>query len=502
MGEACSTASVVEDASPSAIEAEDDQEEPPFWDGAGGADLSPDTATAAVKVLTRRDIALRQEEAVAEAADLLGVGLDEAFLLLRSQAWDPDALSEAFFADSDKTCKVAGVFMLEEGQSAAPASPPNDLCGICFTEPPIALLPCGHSSYCAGCWTEYARTAVEEGKAGLRLKCPTEACVVRLRPSDFRRICSGEVLERYQRFELEAFVDGGRRLAWCPGPRCELAVELPIFSQAQKIECPCGTQWCSGCKADQHIPVSCDVVKEWGALRMDANASWIALHTKPCPKCKNPIEKNGGCMHMTCRPPSGCGHDFCWICLANWNIHGTSTGGFYQCNRYDPQSKEVADGDAERRNALRFMHFQDRFGEHERAQHFASASQREFIRGVAESLLNTRGLAVKQIEFLEAAVNATVACRRFLKWTYAYAFVARVAEERDRRELFDFQQAQLEGTLERLSDVMENTPWNNFIRPPEIQKSGGAFDEVRGKVAGLTDVVRTSLASLSDTISK
>ncbi len=37
---------------------------------------------------------------------------------------------------------------------------------------------------------------------------------------------------------------------------------------------------------------------------------------------------------MTCRLPNGCGHEFCWMCLADWNTHGEATGGFYKCNKF------------------------------------------------------------------------------------------------------------------------------------------------------------------------
>ena len=29
--------------------------------------------------------------------------------------------------------------------------------------------------------------------------------------------------------------------------------------------------------------------------------NWISAHTKECPKCSYPTEKNGGCNHMTCK---------------------------------------------------------------------------------------------------------------------------------------------------------------------------------------------------------
>ena len=34
---------------------------------------------------------------------------------------------------------------------------------------------------------------------------------------------------------------------------------------------------------------------------------------RPCPNCKTPIMKDGGCDHMTCRHvKGGCGHEWWW----------------------------------------------------------------------------------------------------------------------------------------------------------------------------------------------
>lgn len=50
----------------------------------------------------------------------------------------------------------------------------------------------------------------------------------------------------------------------------------------------------------------------------EANAHYYQANTKPCPECSQPIQKNDGCDHMTCRKPLGCGHEFCWRCLADY----------------------------------------------------------------------------------------------------------------------------------------------------------------------------------------
>ena len=64
-------------------------------------------------------------------------------------------------------------------------------------------------------------------------------------------------------------------------------------------------------------------------------------------------------MHMTCK----CGHHFCWLCGGDWSNHGAGTGGFYECNLYNPKvhDKEM---DSAKKEMKRFEYYESRFKEH------------------------------------------------------------------------------------------------------------------------------------------
>ena len=116
------------------------------------------------------------------------------------------------------------------------------------------------------------------------------------------------------------------------------------------------------------------------------NLNWILANTKPCPKCCRPIEKNQGCMHMTC---SQCRHEFCWLCNGAWAEHGERTGGFYACNRFEEAKRQGEyDGEARRRDNAkasleRYMHYYERFDAHAKAREQA---RRDAARTAGETL--------------------------------------------------------------------------------------------------------------------
>lgn len=79
------------------------------------------------------------------------------------------------------------------------------------------------------------------------------------------------------------------------------------------VKCVCGEKYCLKCGNYVHEASLCPPPPS--TLRAET-ASWIKWHTKKCPSCSQPIEKNLGCNHMTCRQ---CKYNFCWLCLGPWS---------------------------------------------------------------------------------------------------------------------------------------------------------------------------------------
>jgi len=95
--------------------------------------------------------------------------------------------------------------------------------------------------------------------------------------------------------------------------------------------CTCGASICQSCGQPSHFGISCDsskrIQREIANGRLEAEFKsllWLQNNTSPCPKCRFPINKNGGCNHVRC---SKCNYYFCWVCGGD----GFKCGS-YKCN--------------------------------------------------------------------------------------------------------------------------------------------------------------------------
>merc|ERR1719320_1097450 len=133
----------------------------------------------------------------------------------------------------------------------------------------------------------------------------------------------------------------------CPAPNCKYILESTSNSESTDVECTCGHRSCFECKGDAHAPCSCNQLRKWVKLYSaeGENTTWIMANTKKCPKCRVNIEKNQGCMHMTCRQ---CRHEFCWLCKGDWKNHSA-------CNKTDQVKKQEHDAKQSQNKLERYM---------------------------------------------------------------------------------------------------------------------------------------------------
>jgi ariadne-1 len=322
-------------------------------------------------------------------------------------------------------------------------------------------------------------------------------------PTDyFRKFLQDE--EKQNKFEewyVRSYVDDNPVVKWCTNPAgCELACEYQGGDQCE-IKCGCGFISCWSCGEESHRPADCKTVHQWNIKNSaeSENISWIRANTKKCPKCHKPIEKNQGCNHMICSKAGGCGHEFCWLCLGDWHQHGTSTGGYYQCNIYDKQHREGVHVEEEQsrqkaKHALdKYMFFFERFMDHDRGMKLTVKQEVDIERHV-QTLHDKHGFEIIELQFLFDALQQVRHCRRVLKWSYVYGYY--LEDGGPEKNLFEFLQKNLEAMTDQLHEKLEKDLEQTILNDDKIDRSEAhaKFMDFRSKVSNYTLVSNTHLA--------
>ncbi|KAG6742507.1 hypothetical protein POTOM_053379 [Populus tomentosa] len=403
---------------------------------------------------------------------------------------------DAWFSDEDAVRISVGLL---DKQVVQFSNARELTCGICFESFPrnkIISASCGHP-FCNTCWSGYISTTINDGPGCLMLRCPDPSCRAAVGQDMINLLAPDEDKEKYSRYLLRSYVEGNRKTKWCPAPGCEYAVDFAAGSGSFDVSCLCSHSFCWNCVEEAHRPVDCGTVEKW-ILKNSAeseNMNWILANSKPCPKCKRPIEKNQGCRHMTCTPP--CKFEFCWLCLGAWSDHGERTGGFYACNRYEAAKQEGAYDESERRREMaknsleRYTHYYERWASNQLSRQKALADLHQMQTVHLEKLSDVHCTPESQLKFITEAWLQIVECRRVLKWTYAYGFYL-PEHEHGKRQFFEYLQGEAESGLERLHQCAEKE-LQQFLAADGPSKE---FDEFRTKLAGLTSVTKNYFENL------
>lgn len=244
-----------------------------------------------------------------------------------------------------------------------PAVEPTQTCMICsedFVYGQFALptSSCLHDpEYCRQC-LERSITAELDTKGWCNLRCPDTDCQEEMEDGDVLRHAPGQAYERYSRLAALAVLSEMDDFHRCLAPGCESGQIHETGEDGPIFTCyVCGFKACTTHQVAWHEGETC---KEY-EYRTDGSlkrAEEVATEqtkqrtTKTCPKCASPIEKNDGCDHMTCElikhPQTsladswttgrrkGCGHEFCWLCLASYDAirKGGNAKHERSCNYY------------------------------------------------------------------------------------------------------------------------------------------------------------------------
>ena len=208
-------------------------------------------------------------------------------------------------------------------------------------EEPVVVFSCRHIT-CVPCFADYCRSKMGERQfvldpdLGYTLPCPIgcEGSLI-TEPMHFK-LLGKDMYNRYQRFGAEELVlqSGG---LLCPQPGCGAGIMLEEGGDCKRVPCvTCGYVFCRDCLQGAHLGeclLSCGASGEgpehptleptdprslgsrWKGA--DPSSLTIRVTSKPCPGCRTPTERSGGCMHMICTKP-GCSLHWCWVCQVEW----------------------------------------------------------------------------------------------------------------------------------------------------------------------------------------
>lgn len=450
-------------------------------------------------ILKEDDIRQCQEDDITKISSVLSISRDSACMLLRRFNWNVSNVHEAWFANEDEVRKAVGLL---ENTNIKPPKAGELLCGICFesySPENVSTAACGHP-FCNTCWTAYISTSINDGPGCLTLRCPIPSCGAAVGVDMVNKLTSDEDKRKYRRYLLRSYIEDNRKTKWCPAPGCDCAIEFDLGSGSYDVTCYCSYSFCWNCTEEAHRPVDCETVSKW-IMKNSAeseNMNWILANSKPCPKCKRPIEKNQGCMHMTCNPP--CKYEFCWLCLGQWSDHGERTGGFYACNRYESAKQEGAYDESERRREMaknsleRYTHYYERWATNQSSRQKALADLQQMQTVTLAKLSEKQCQPETQLKFILEAWLQIVECRRVLKWTYAYGYYL-PEQELAKRQFFEYLQGEAEAGLERLHQCAEKE-LHTYLESSSTSPPQEDFNNFRVKLAGLTSVTRNYFENL------
>jgi len=471
----------------------DDKDE--WGEGENGELMSAPTMTrsSSFKIHDSSEVQRNLDGVILKVSELLYVSADMAGCLLRHYRWDDTKLKHEWFEDQMKVKAKVGLI----DAKAQGTSTPNEVQCLSWGHGKVPIrkahaLSCGHF-FCKSCWRKFLESEVENGRTCIFARCPALRCnkqhvhkfgctCTELVPSStFKKyLKKAHLMKKYNDWNLQSFVEGQEGLKWCPNPKCTRVVEYKQGGE-RTIECQCSHSFCFSCLRPEHEPAPCDLVTKWlesTAVSDDATELWLKARTKTCPKCQVRIEKNRACNHMHC---TKCNHHFCWLCKGPWSKHGTSTGGFYVCKKYQEdlkkgdRSNEEKDMITTQQMLQKYQYYVGRFNDAKNGVMLTRKLERKL-----DQQFTKQNRSVEHTKFITDATTSLAHARTCMQWCYVLDFYLVAGKE---KKLFEFQQELLIDHTEQLQELVEtNTVETLLASKKEILSKTTTLNNLRRRM--------------------
>ncbi|XP_026702271.1 cullin-9 isoform X2 [Athene cunicularia] len=364
--------------------------------------------------LNPEEAKLLMNQTVQQVQDTLSIPEDVARHLLMHCRWNVDFLIQCYVENCETLLISSGL----QVQDAQPALSPATHCPVCVNQlcptEKAPTLCCMHYC-CKPCWNEYLTTRIEQNMV-VNCTCPISECRAQPTTAFIRSIVSSEeIIAKYEKALLRVYVECCSNLTWCTNPQgCDqilLKDGLGYGAACSK----CSWISCFNCNfPEAHYPASCSHMSQWvdddgyyEGMTSEAQSKHLAkLISKHCPSCQAQIEKNEGCLHMTC---AKCNHGFCWRCLKPWR---PTHKDYYNCSAMVSKAAW---------QEKRFQDYNERCTFHHRAREFAM-SLRNRVSSISEMP------KMRTLTFVLDACKVLEQARKVLAYSCVYSYYNQDAE--------------------------------------------------------------------------
>lgn len=398
------------------------------------------------RTMTQDEVRELMKKTVQQVSGALSLEQDWAEHLLVHCLWDVDRVVQRFTDDDEALFLEAG---LKVHNAASSGSKENlSSCPVCLNpgSESTPALSCGHYC-CQSCWEEYLTSRIEQNLV-MSCNCPITDCSAQPTSQFYRSVLRDQdTINKYEAALLRGYVESCLNLTWCTNPSgCDRILLKENLGNAGTCS-ECRWSSCFNCNfPEAHFPCSCSHMTRWvddggfyEGMSVEAQSKHLAkLISKRCPNCSTAIEKNEGCLHMTC---AKCSHGFCWRCLKPWK---PTHKDYYNCSASVSRAA---------RQGKKFQDFNEKCTFHHQAKDFALGLVRRL------STL-TDSVPMRSLSFAMESCRVLVQSRKVLAYSCVYSYYTTVQvqdQDQDQLDLMEQQTEALELHTTALQVLLEET---------------------------------------------